>query len=199
MNGSSNIGNSTPTRLLPPPIQRFRQNLREIRRVAGETQSQLLEARAALGDQIGRLGSVVACQAARLEQIERRLGGEAVAEPGRPHPHRHSSRLHGARASITRLQSRRWRPPECLKRGSDGHPSRRIRSGRSATGSEENYLLIARRSPCMSATTSASAWPECFGGMRCSSRIADDCGRSRSGDRWHSPPAGPRRRPAGPL
>ena len=86
-----NSRNSTSPLVLPPPVRRFREHLREIRRVAGETQGQLLDARAALDHQIAHLDSVIREQASKLERIERRLGeldgaGQHPALGSRPAP-----------------------------------------------------------------------------------------------------------------
>lgn len=65
--------NSTPSRLLPPPVRRFREHLREIRRVAGETQQEVLDARAALDEQLAQLDALNRDQVTRLWKIEARL------------------------------------------------------------------------------------------------------------------------------
>ena len=65
--------NSTSRWLLPPPVRRFREHLREIRRIAGETQGQLFELHAALGDHVERLDALVRDQDGAIAGVEERL------------------------------------------------------------------------------------------------------------------------------
>ncbi len=65
------------------PVRRLREYLREVRRVAGDTQAQLLNARVALDHQIAHLDSAIQEQASKLEQIERRLG---TSDGAQQHP-----------------------------------------------------------------------------------------------------------------
>jgi hypothetical protein len=64
-----NERDSTPSWLLPPPIRRFREHLREIRRVAGETQQQTIQSAAAIERLEARISDLVARQAADQAQL----------------------------------------------------------------------------------------------------------------------------------
>lgn len=70
---SSERHRSTPSWLLPPPVRRFREHLRETRRVVGQTQSQLGDSHGVLSEQLAQLGAMTGEQAERLAGIEARL------------------------------------------------------------------------------------------------------------------------------
>jgi O-methyltransferase len=68
---------STPAWLLPGPVRRFREHLREIRRLAGESHRELIDARqatidllAGLNQQLQQLQMLVGTQAEDLQQLQ---------------------------------------------------------------------------------------------------------------------------------
>jgi peptidoglycan/xylan/chitin deacetylase (PgdA/CDA1 family)/SAM-dependent methyltransferase len=96
---------STPSWLLPAPIRRLREHLREIRRVAGETQLQVIDAHqqmveslAGLQDRVARVETLAQQQIAEVSRIGARLE-ELVAPSPRTPP--------VERASLPRPQRRR--------------------------------------------------------------------------------------------
>jgi hypothetical protein len=71
---------STANWLLPAPIRRLREHLREIRRLAGETQHAVVDSHASLSRQIEQVDASVRDQADALSRIEARL--ESLAQAG---------------------------------------------------------------------------------------------------------------------
>lgn len=74
---------STPSWLLPAPIWRFREHLREIRRAAGETQAQLHDTHVALDSKIDRTHAALDSRLAQLDALAADLSRiEALAGDG---------------------------------------------------------------------------------------------------------------------
>jgi hypothetical protein len=82
---------STPSWFLPPPIRRLREHLREIRRVAGETHQEVIDARqqtvealATFGDRVAQLETLAQEQLAELARVAARveeLGARSQSAP----------------------------------------------------------------------------------------------------------------------
>lgn len=70
---------STPSLLLPPPVRRLREHLRDIRGQVGETQGELHEFRRTLSEQLAELEALAREQVIARARIEARL-----EELGRP-------------------------------------------------------------------------------------------------------------------
>ncbi len=70
---------STPPWLLPAPVRRFRDLLRDTRRVIGETQHQLIDASGGLTGQLADLEAAVRAQAAAISRIETQVQRRHIA------------------------------------------------------------------------------------------------------------------------
>jgi hypothetical protein len=77
----TNTHNSTQSRLLPPPLRRLREHVREIRRLAGETHQQVIDTHLASTRELKQLYAIALDQAGVIARIERRLNHQM---PGRP-------------------------------------------------------------------------------------------------------------------